>query len=52
MEEREYSLSNDVVVVTRVHLEVAVVCPEIDRVCDAGYAALVDLLRISGVVAK
>lgn len=37
-----YLLSNDLRFVTGFGLERAVVRPEVDRVCDAGHAALVD----------
>lgn len=38
-------LSNDLVIMAGVHLEGAIVSPQVDRVCDACNAALVDLCR-------
>lgn len=43
-DERQNLLSNDVVVVTCVHLKGAVVGPEVDRGGDRAYTALVDHL--------
>jgi hypothetical protein len=51
-EERQDLLSNDVVVMGRVHLEGTVICPKINRGRDARYTALVDLSTISPVVTK
>jgi hypothetical protein len=41
-----YLLSNDGRVVTCFHFESAIICPEVDRVCDARHAAFVDLTGI------
>jgi hypothetical protein len=51
-EERQDLLSNDVVVMGRIHLERAVVCPEVNRGRDARNTALIDLFTISLVFTK
>jgi hypothetical protein len=44
-EERPDLLSDDVGIMGRIHLEGAVVCPQVDRSCDARNTALVDLCQ-------